>query len=68
MTCPTCKRTIASADAEPRSSTLPFCSQRCRSADLGSWLNESFRIASDSDDEELDSRPAADDGARLSTN
>ncbi|NQV46142.1 MAG: DNA gyrase inhibitor YacG [Rhodospirillaceae bacterium] len=25
----------------------PFCSKRCADLDLGGWLNESYRIASD---------------------
>lgn len=69
MICPTCKRTISHVDGEPRSSTLPFCSQRCRSADLGSWLNESYRIAGQSQDEDEDGRaPSASDAARRTTN
>jgi endogenous inhibitor of DNA gyrase (YacG/DUF329 family) len=66
MTCPTCKRTIAAV--EPRSPTLPFCSQRCRAADLGSWLNESYRIGSDSDDEELEHQPRSEDAEGTSAN
>ena len=66
MTCPTCKRTIV--NVEPRPPTLPFCSERCRSADLGSWLNESYRIAGDSDDDELDSGRPPDDAPRSATN
>ena len=68
MTCPTCKRTIAPVTVDPRSSTLPFCSQRCRAADLGSWLNESYRISSDAADEDLDGSPGLDDAARSPTN
>jgi len=64
VTCPTCKKTIVTEG--PRSPTLPFCSQRCRAADLGSWLNESYRIPDDTDDQELDSR--ASDAPRLSKN
>jgi endogenous inhibitor of DNA gyrase (YacG/DUF329 family) len=63
MTCPTCKRMIKEtlAKVEPRSPTLPFCSERCRAADLGSWLNESYRIPGDSDEEELESQSRSDD-------
>ena len=34
--------------------TLPFCSPRCRAADLGNWLNESYRIGSPVSEEDLD--------------
>jgi endogenous inhibitor of DNA gyrase (YacG/DUF329 family) len=57
-------------NGEPRSSTLPFCSQRCRAADLGSWLNESYRIAGASLDEEEDGQSslASSDAAPRTTN
>ena len=31
---------------------LPFCSARCADIDLGRWLNESYRVASDDHPEE----------------
>jgi endogenous inhibitor of DNA gyrase (YacG/DUF329 family) len=70
MICPTCKKTIKAtgANSEPRSSTLPFCSARCRSADLGSWLNESYRVATTTDDEDLDAILSTADDERSSTN
>jgi endogenous inhibitor of DNA gyrase (YacG/DUF329 family) len=39
--CPGCGRT-----APPRrdDGTWPFCSDRCRLADLGRWLGEAYRI------------------------
>ena len=37
--CPACGAEVASW-----SEMAPFCSQRCRLADLGEWFNESFRI------------------------
>jgi hypothetical protein len=48
--CPICKRELASADAEWR----PFCSPRCRSIDLGSWLSESYRVPAVSEEGEED--------------
>ena len=30
----------------------PFCSERCRMADLGRWLNEEYRIPGDEVDED----------------
>ncbi|MFE8072077.1 DNA gyrase inhibitor YacG [Marinobacteraceae bacterium S3BR75-40.1] len=39
--CPTCKKDIPWSDEYPY---RPFCSERCRKIDLGSWADESFRI------------------------
>jgi uncharacterized protein len=40
--CPICNRTI-----KPRSenAAFPFCSARCKTIDLGKWVNEEYRIA-----------------------
>ena len=41
VTCPTCsRRTVYSPDNPWR----PFCSERCRSVDLGAWANEQYRV------------------------
>jgi len=40
--CPSCKA-LALYDASNR--WRPFCSERCRSADLGAWASEQFRVA-----------------------
>ncbi len=32
----------------------PFCSQRCRMADLGRWLSEDYRVAGDTSPPESD--------------
>lgn len=44
--CPICDRTI---DAETARSAVwrPFCSDRCRTIDLGRWLGESYRVPAD---------------------
>jgi hypothetical protein len=39
--CPTCKGTPA---PRPDNDAWPFCSDRCRLADLGRWIGESYRI------------------------
>ena len=49
--CPTCK---GPALYHERNRWRPFCSQRCRSIDLGAWASEQFRVAAES--------PADDDG------
>ena len=61
-TCPTCKRTLP-PPSEPRSPTAPFCSERCRVIDLGSWLQESYRVTAALADEDLDASPLLDDDA-----
>lgn len=39
--CPTCWRPSLYTAANPY---RPFCSERCRSVDLGAWANEQFRL------------------------
>jgi hypothetical protein len=61
--CPSCKKILEGTRAD--FPTLPFCSPRCRAADLGSWLNESYRISSPLAEEDLDEGlPAGADAAR----
>ncbi|HEX3696553.1 MAG TPA: DNA gyrase inhibitor YacG [Polyangia bacterium] len=63
--CPTCRNPLdEGAAAGPYH---PFCSARCRSADLGNWLNASYRICAPVSEEDLDSglptgTPADSDG------
>lgn len=42
MNCPTCKTKF---DAE-KSLAMPFCSERCRTIDLGRWLDEHHSLPS----------------------
>jgi endogenous inhibitor of DNA gyrase (YacG/DUF329 family) len=39
--CPSCKGPALFSPANP---WRPFCSRRCRSADLGAWASEQFRV------------------------
>jgi len=39
--CPICKKPVASADPD-----FPFCSQRCRTIDLGKWASGQYVISS----------------------
>ncbi|MGD0835248.1 MAG: DNA gyrase inhibitor YacG [Polyangia bacterium] len=41
--CPICRREIES-QAGAAAKWGPFCSARCRSIDLGSWLSEAYRV------------------------
>lgn len=41
MPCPGCGAATGRGQDNP---WRPFCSQRCKMADLGNWLNERYRI------------------------
>jgi endogenous inhibitor of DNA gyrase (YacG/DUF329 family) len=46
---------ICDAEVAPRAENelFPFCSARCKTIDLGKWLNEEYRMpAEDADDGE----------------
>ena len=43
--CPTCQREAPKTG----NSAFPFCSSRCRSIDLGHWLDEDYRIPVEGD-------------------
>jgi len=45
VTCPTCR---GPAPYGPDNRWRPFCSERCRSVDLGAWASERFRVPADS--------------------
>lgn len=45
--CPTCGRSIEWSDQFP---FRPFCSERCRTIDLGAWLTEKHVIPGDDGD------------------
>ncbi len=57
-TCPTCAAPV-SIDATKKPPTFPFCSERCRTIDLGRWLNGEYRIPVRhvDEDEDGDVRP-----------
>jgi endogenous inhibitor of DNA gyrase (YacG/DUF329 family) len=40
--CPTCKRPVESLAFEP---PFPFCSQRCKLADLDGWLSDRYVVS-----------------------
>jgi endogenous inhibitor of DNA gyrase (YacG/DUF329 family) len=39
--CPICKKEVAEGAPE-----FPFCSNRCRTIDLGNWASEEYKIPS----------------------
>ena len=57
--CPSCGRAV---EVKPPDSFRPFCSERCRLADLGKWLDGGYRITAPVSEEDLDQGPATDDG------
>ncbi|MEO2048169.1 MAG: DNA gyrase inhibitor YacG [Pirellulales bacterium] len=63
MRCPICNHAVPSSD----STTLPFCSKRCREIDLGRWLGESYslQIVPDPEADELPQDDWAQDGKSI---
>jgi endogenous inhibitor of DNA gyrase (YacG/DUF329 family) len=47
LRCPICKKVVKSSDAE-----FPFCSERCRTIDLGKWASGAYVVPSAADAEE----------------
>jgi len=41
IACPICKKVL---DVPPDHPSRPFCSPRCKLADLGNWLDGAYRI------------------------
>ncbi len=48
--CPICRKPAA-----PRADnqSFPFCSPRCKTVDLGKWLNEDYRVPVEEDPDEV---------------
>lgn len=49
LRCPVCKKTVKSSDTE-----FPFCSERCRTIDLGRWASGKYVISSPTSDVDED--------------
>jgi len=41
LRCPICKKAVKNSDVE-----FPFCSERCRTIDLGKWASGTYVISS----------------------
>jgi endogenous inhibitor of DNA gyrase (YacG/DUF329 family) len=55
LRCPICKKAVKNGDPE-----LPFCSERCRTVDLGKWASGAYVIPSpiaDGDEQLRESTP-----------
>jgi endogenous inhibitor of DNA gyrase (YacG/DUF329 family) len=50
--CPTCGRVAEGTPAELP--FRPFCGERCRSIDLGNWLDAAYRIGAPVAEEDMD--------------
>jgi uncharacterized protein len=48
--CPICKRPMQ-GQGPKEWPDFPFCSSRCRLLDLGRWLGEEYRVATDTGEE-----------------
>lgn len=40
MNCAVCKKDFKASESE----SLPFCSERCKTIDLGRWLDEGYSL------------------------
>lgn len=60
MRCPVCQREFDPAT----SPAMPFCSERCRTIDLGRWLGEAYGmpVTPDPEDDEPPPQNGAADG------
>jgi len=56
VSCPSCGKKVL-WEASPH---RPFCSERCKLADLGKWLDEDYRITSCLEDESEKSQESED--------
>jgi endogenous inhibitor of DNA gyrase (YacG/DUF329 family) len=43
LSCPVCKRPVATADGQ-RPASFPFCSSRCRTIDLAAWASGAYVV------------------------
>ena len=53
VSCPICKRPMQ-GQGPKEWPDFPFCSARCRLIDLGRWLGEEYRVATDTGEETPD--------------
>jgi uncharacterized protein len=63
MKCPTCQKTVEITGNPFR----PFCSERCKTIDLGKWASEIFRIPAPELTEESESSNIPADGVENSS-
>ena len=49
-----CPRCGAQVPWAPASRYRPFCSERCRTVDLGAWATERYRVAAEANDDAVE--------------
>ena len=47
VACPNCGTRVV---WQPENPFRPFCSERCKMADLGAWANEEYKVPAPADD------------------
>jgi len=52
MHCPICHKPVTAPPSAGQRSDFPFCSQRCKTIDLGRWLGGKYQIPVHPDDDE----------------
>ena len=52
--CPICER-VMEGQSPKEWPHFPFCSARCKTIDLGRWLNESYRLPVEEEDDAVQS-------------
>jgi hypothetical protein len=52
--CPICRKAVAPGEDGARPPFGPFCSERCKTIDLGAWLDGRYRISRPVEEEDLD--------------
>jgi endogenous inhibitor of DNA gyrase (YacG/DUF329 family) len=55
--CPICNKAVA---PRAKNSAFPFCSDRCKTVDLGKWLNEEYRVPLQDEDDKVADTDAGD--------
>ncbi|MBL7661387.1 DNA gyrase inhibitor YacG [bacterium] len=55
ITCPNCK-----SITQANSACWPFCSERCKTVDLGDWASERYRIPSEAPTDQSDNQELLD--------
>jgi len=55
--CPICKKDARTRDVNEM---FPFCSPRCKTIDLGKWLNEEYSVPVEEEDSAVDDEPDPD--------
>jgi len=63
-TCPTCHKRFTYASIRAHA-TYPFCSERCRDAELGAWLDGRYVISRPVEEAEAEALPEEGDGPPL---